>query len=180
MVASWRPSLELNQDTRRFPISASPFRHRAIRRMKAHYRKHGMGDVTGITEMRFSTCRTQMGLAEDAAADREYSDAEDRCFRGRSFRPFQLASEPGAEAASLRHCVGDPCHIFHRCRAAFAHPATPRRRLRSGLYDGARPERYDHGYLAVQPVLHLPHACAARNIERISLHGTHANPLDPD
>src|SRR5262249_55220014 len=26
---AWRPDLELNQDLRRFPVSASPFRHRA-------------------------------------------------------------------------------------------------------------------------------------------------------
>src|SRR5262249_2457903 len=26
----WRPSLDLNQDTRRFPAPASPFRHRAV------------------------------------------------------------------------------------------------------------------------------------------------------
>src|SRR5260370_21036713 len=110
------------------------------------------------------------------------SDGEDgrRCSSGTAFHPLELVARPGAETACPCCRAGLAGGLLHRGWAALDHPGRADRRLRPGLCHGDVRERFDHCYPAVCPVLHPAFACPPRDLEWISLHGAHVNPVDAD
>src|SRR5438309_9398628 len=59
-------------------------------------------------------------------------------------------------------------------------PRVPDCRLHSIVHDSDVRDRSAHRDLAVRPVLHPARACRPRDRERIPLHGSYPDPVDPD